>query len=83
MDIVLRLHLAFPVTNTSGVRSFSKVKIIKNRLRSTIGQERLNHSTPMSLKRDLVRKLDFSDLVKNTDAKASREVHMFSMCFSN
>jgi len=83
VDIAFRLYLTFPVTNASGERSFSKLKIVKNRLRSTMGQERLNHLTLMSIESDLVRKLDFSDLVKDFAAKKSRKVGIFSRFMSN
>uniref|UniRef100_A0A3B3WVG3 HAT C-terminal dimerisation domain-containing protein n=1 Tax=Poecilia mexicana TaxID=48701 RepID=A0A3B3WVG3_9TELE len=83
VDIAFRLYLTFPVTNASGERSFSKLKIVKNRLRSTMGQERLNHLTLMSIESDLVRKLDFSDLVKEFAAKTSRKVGNFSNFISD
>lgn len=83
VDIAFRLYLTFPVTNASGERSFSKLKIVKNRLRSTMGQERLNHLTLMSIESDLVRKLDFSDLVKEFAVKKSRKVGNFSNFISD
>ncbi|KAF7646201.1 hypothetical protein LDENG_00191670, partial [Lucifuga dentata] len=74
VDIAFRLYLTLPVTNASGERSFSKFRLVKNRLRSTMGQERLNHLTLMSIESDLVQKLDFSDLIKDFAAKKSRKV---------
>ena len=41
--ISLRIYLTMPVTVASGERSFSKLKLIKTYLRSTISQERLNN----------------------------------------
>lgn len=76
VSIALRLYLILPVTNTSGERSFSKLKLVKNRLRSTVGQDRLNHLTLMSLESDLVQKLDFSDLIKDFAAKKSRRAKL-------
>lgn len=32
VDVALRLYLTLPVTNASGERSFSKLKLVKNRL---------------------------------------------------
>ena len=40
--IALRILLTLPITVASGERSFSKLKIIKNYLRSTMTQERLS-----------------------------------------
>ncbi|KAF7648423.1 hypothetical protein LDENG_00157160 [Lucifuga dentata] len=74
VDVAFRLYLTLPVTNASGERSFSKLRLVKNRLRSTMGQERLNHLTLVSTESDLVRKLDFSDLIKDFAAKKSRKV---------
>ncbi|KAG6456299.1 hypothetical protein O3G_MSEX009659 [Manduca sexta] len=42
VEIALRIFLSMMVTNCSGERSFSKLKRIKNELRSTMLQERLN-----------------------------------------
>uniref|UniRef100_A0A8C6WJK3 Zinc finger MYM-type protein 1 n=1 Tax=Neogobius melanostomus TaxID=47308 RepID=A0A8C6WJK3_9GOBI len=47
MDIAFRVYLTLPVSNCSGERSFSKLGLIKNKLRSSIGQEKLNHLTIM------------------------------------
>ena len=76
VDIALRLYLTLPVTNASGERSFSKLALIKNRLRSTMNQQRLNGLTIMSSESDIVRKLDFTDLIKDFSAKKSRR-HSF------
>ena len=40
MEAILRLFLGLMVTNCSGKRSFSRCKSIKNKLRSTMSQER-------------------------------------------
>jgi len=41
--IILRIYLYFMCSNSSGERSFSKLKRIKNELRSSMSQRRLNH----------------------------------------
>ena len=43
MYICLRIYLSLLVTKCSGDRSFSPLKCIKNYLRSTLKDERLNH----------------------------------------
>ncbi|CAM4509097.1 unnamed protein product [Leuciscus chuanchicus] len=40
-DIALRLFLTMPVTNASGERSFSKLDLVKNRLRSSMQHDRV------------------------------------------
>lgn len=65
VNIALRIYLTLPVTNASGERSFSKLALIKNRLRTTMGQNRLNSLAVMSLSSDIVRALDFTAVIKD------------------
>jgi hypothetical protein len=59
--------------NCSGERSFSKLKRIKNELRLTILQGRLNHLTLMSLEHEVLRKIDLTELIdKFTKIKARK-----------
>lgn len=47
--IALRILLTLPVTTTSCERSFSKLKLVKNYLRSNIGQVRLTNLSIISI----------------------------------
>jgi len=47
--IALRLYLTIPLTNCEAQRSSSKLALIKNRLRSTQIEDRLNALTIMSI----------------------------------
>ena len=58
-----RLALTLPLTSASTERSFSKLKIIKNRLRSTMGQDGLNCLMLMSVESDITKSLDIEDLI--------------------
>ena len=49
IEITLRMYLVLMVANCSGERSFSKMKIIKNRLRTTMTQKRLVHFSLLSI----------------------------------
>ena len=51
------------VTNCSGERSFSKLKRIKNEQRTSIGQDRLNNLTLLSIEHELLRKIDVDDII--------------------
>ncbi|KAG6938827.1 hypothetical protein G0U57_004475, partial [Chelydra serpentina] len=62
IDISLWIFLTLPVTNAGGERSFSKLALIKNKLRSSMDQVRLNNLTLMSIEYDLLRQLHFSDI---------------------
>ena len=61
--ILLRIFLSLPVTVAGGERAFSKMKLIKNYLRSNMSQERLNGLAMLSIERKLAKKLDFNDIV--------------------
>jgi len=52
IKIALRLLLTLPVTVASCERSFSKLKLIKNYLRSTMGQGRLSGLAILSIEYD-------------------------------
>lgn len=63
LSIALRLLLTLPVSVASGERSFSDLKLIKNYMRSTMGQERLTGLALMSIERDVRQSLDMEDIV--------------------
>ncbi|CAM4513430.1 unnamed protein product [Leuciscus chuanchicus] len=74
-DIALRLFLTMPVTNTSGEQSFSKLDLVKNRLRSSMQQDRVSHLTLMSIEHDILRDLDFKDIIGAFSSKKTRRKH--------
>lgn len=51
------------VTNCTGERSFSKLKRIKNDLRSTIRQTRLNSLSLLCIENELLKSVNFSTLI--------------------
>ncbi|OCT76249.1 hypothetical protein XELAEV_18031444mg [Xenopus laevis] len=73
VDIALRLFMTLPVTNASGERSFSKLSLIKNKLRSTTQQSRLNHLALMSIESDVLQKMDFTSLIKEFSVRKARK----------
>ena len=76
VDIALRLYLTLPVSNASGERSFSKLGIVKNQLRTSMGEDRLVWLTLMSIEYDLLRSLDFNSLIQDFAGKKSRKKPM-------
>ena len=72
-EVALRMYLVLMVSNCSGERSFSKLKLIKDRLRSSMKQERLVHLTLMSIEYDILRELNFEDLIDSFAASKSRK----------
>lgn len=65
INIALRILLTLPVTVASGERSFSKLKIIKTYLRSTMTQERLSGLAMLGIEYDLCGKLDLKHIIKD------------------
>ena len=74
--IMLRIYLSMMVSNCSGERSFSKLKIIKNRLRTTLSQDKLNWLSLMSIESDVLRSIDFHDIINDFAHCKARKVLM-------
>ncbi|XP_057514940.1 uncharacterized protein LOC130796584 [Actinidia eriantha] len=70
--IAYRILLTIPVTVASGERSFSKLKMIKNYLRSTMSHERLNGLEMLSIENDFAGKLDYVSLIDLFASKNAR-----------
>lgn len=76
--IALRILLTMPVSVASAERSFSKLKLIKTYLRSTMGQDRLSNLAILSIEKDECEKIDFSTLIRSfAAAKARRSKFTF------
>jgi len=69
VSVAYRILLTVPVTVASAERSFSKLKLLKNYLRSTMSQERLNSLAMCTIERAI---LDTIDLNTVLDDFASR-----------
>jgi hypothetical protein len=63
-----------PVSVASNERSFSKLKLIKTYLRSSMGQERLSDLAILSIENDEVEKVSFDELVHNFATEKCRRV---------
>ncbi|KAL7296104.1 hypothetical protein TKK_0010652 [Trichogramma kaykai] len=72
-EISLRIFLSLMITNCSGERSFSTLKLIKNERRSTMTQSRLNSLSLMCIESDLLKEIDFNDIISDFSAKKSRK----------
>ena len=64
---LIKIALTIPLTSASAERTFSKLKIIKNRLRSTMRQDRLQSLMIMSIESDILSNLDIESLVDGFD----------------
>lgn len=74
LAIALRILLTIPVTTASAERSFSKLKIIKNYLRTTMKEERLSNLTVLSIEHDICESLDYEELINEFAELKARKV---------
>ena len=71
--IGLRIYLYLIVSNTSSEWSFSKSRIVKGELRSSMGHERLSMLALISIEHELLRSLDFTGTIEEVAlAKAQK-----------
>ena len=74
--VALRLFVCIPVSVSSGERSFSKLGIVKNCRRSTMGQERLSSLIMLSCERDIARKINYDDVIESFAFKCARKASL-------
>jgi hypothetical protein len=74
VEIALRMYLVLMITNCSAERSFSKLKLIKNRLRTSMSHERLSNLALMSIEQDILREVDFTDVIDEFASRKARKV---------
>ena len=72
---VVKLVLVLPASTASAERSFSKMKLIKTYLRSTMSQKRLNHCMILGVYPELVDDLDSTEIVEEF-AKKMQNINM-------
>ena len=84
-----KIHTAFPnvealfglfqslmVTNCSGKRSFSRLKNIKNELRSTMSQKRLSSLSILCIESDKLKQINFDEFLHDFAlTKARKKIH--------
>jgi hypothetical protein len=73
--IAYRILLTIPVRVASAERSFSKLKLIKSYLRSTMSQERLNELAILSIEKKVLENLEYKNLIKNFASQKARRLN--------
>ncbi|XP_076942325.1 uncharacterized protein LOC143612162 [Bidens hawaiensis] len=71
-----RVLLTIPVTVASAERSFSKLKLLKTYMRSTMSQERLNGLVLISIESDVLESINYQDLIEVLLQKMLGEHHV-------
>ena len=75
--IAYRVLLTIPVTVTSAERSFSKLKLLKSYLRSTMTQERLNDLAMIALESDILEKIDYKSIIEDFISRNPTRMRLF------
>ena len=70
--IAYRILFTMPVTVASAERSFSKLKLLKNYLRSVMSQERLNGLTTLCIEKQLVDDIDIDSIITDFTFRSVR-----------
>ncbi|KAF5759276.1 putative transcription factor and/or regulators TTF-type(Zn) family [Helianthus annuus] len=73
-----KVLLTIPVTVASAERSFSKLKLLKTYLRSTMSQERLNGLATISIESEIVDTMDYKELIESFASKNARRTTLFA-----
>ena len=78
----MELVLVLPATNSTSERGFSKMKLVKTYLRSTMTQERLNHLMILSTYKEMVDNIDLTKICNEFATANERRLTIFGK-FSN
>ena len=70
------LYLTLSVTVATCERSFSKLRLIKNYLRSSCGQDQLSNLSLLSIESNTARELDMDDLINDFASKKARRLRL-------
>ena len=73
VEIALRMYLSVMVSNCTGERSFSRLKRIKDALRNSMGQDRLNNLALMCIEHELTNELSFNDVLDEFAFRKARK----------
>ncbi|GJY83678.1 zinc finger MYM-type protein 1-like protein [Tanacetum coccineum] len=76
IDRLIRLILTLPVSTATSERAFSKMKLVKTRLRSTMSDDFLKSSMILSIEREIVSTLCNEKIIDDFYSKSQRRVQM-------
>lgn len=74
LNIALRIMLTIPLTSAGAERTFSKLKLIKTYLRSTMSQQRLTGLATICIEKELSEQLNYEDIINDFASKKARKI---------
>ena len=72
VSIAYRILLTMPVTVASTERSFSKLKLLKSYLRSSMSQERLNDLAILYIEKNMLENIDVDTIINDFASRNAR-----------
>jgi hypothetical protein len=76
--IAYRILLTIHITVASVERSFSKLKLVKSYLHSSMTQERLNGLATIALESDVLEQIKYGDLIEDFTSRNTRRMLLFN-----
>ncbi|XBH75887.1 hypothetical protein VPH35_102613 [Triticum aestivum] len=76
-SIAYRVLLTIPVTVASTGISFSKLKLLKFYMRTTMTQQRLNDLATIALESEVLEKIDYEDILEDFISKNTKRMKIF------
>jgi hypothetical protein len=76
-NIAYRILLNILVTVASAERSFSKLKLLKSYLRTTMTQERLNGLATIALENNILEMINYEDMIEDFISRNTRRMMLF------
>jgi hypothetical protein len=73
MKAELRIYVSLMVSDCSGERPFSRLKLLKAPNRSTMLQDKLNCFALMSIENDILQQIDYADVITDFASLKSRK----------
>ncbi|CAI6377857.1 unnamed protein product [Macrosiphum euphorbiae] len=73
IEVAIRIMLTIPVTSAGAERSFSKLKLIKNYLRSNLSQHKLSDLALISIEHSIADSLSYNETIDQFASKKIRK----------
>jgi hypothetical protein len=76
-NVAYMILLTVPVTVASAKRSFSKLKLLKSYMRSTMTQERLSSLATIALESDILENINYEKMIEDFISRNTRRMMLF------
>lgn len=74
LEVASRIFLTIPVTVGSCERSFNKLRLIKNYLKSSLSQEKLSNMGILSIENEICKDINFDKIIDDFAAQSTKSI---------